>query len=58
MISTQVAEKCLNIKGKDFLTLADFSGDEIKGLLEKAKQLKKAHLQGEKHQSLKEKFLA
>ncbi|MCM3706888.1 MULTISPECIES: ornithine carbamoyltransferase [Cytobacillus] len=57
MISTQVAEKCLNIKGKDFLTLADFSGDEIKGLLEKAKQLKKAHLQGGETSILKGKIL-
>lgn len=51
MISIQAADKSLNIKGKDFLTLADFSGDEIKGLLEKAKQLKEAYLQGQKHLS-------
>ncbi|OMF62352.1 ornithine carbamoyltransferase [Paenibacillus sp. FSL R5-0490] len=57
MISTQAADKYLNIKGKDFLTLADFSGDEIKGLLEKAKQLKEAHLQGAETSILKGKIL-
>ncbi|URM32056.1 ornithine carbamoyltransferase [Cytobacillus firmus] len=57
MISTQTADKSLNIKGKDFLTLADFSGDEIKGLLEKAKQLKAAHLQGAETSILKGKIL-
>ncbi|KAF0823061.1 ornithine carbamoyltransferase [Cytobacillus firmus] len=56
MISTQ-ADKSLNIKGKDFLTLADFSADEIKGLLEKAKQLKEAHLQGAETSILKGKIL-
>jgi ornithine carbamoyltransferase len=57
MISIQEAEKGLNIKGKDFLTLADFSADEIKGLLEKAKQLKEAHLQGAETSNLKGKIL-
>ncbi|EWG12572.1 ornithine carbamoyltransferase [Cytobacillus firmus] len=56
MISIQ-ADKSLNIKGKDFLTLADFSSDEIKGLLEKAKQLKEAHLQGAETSILKGKIL-
>lgn len=57
MISIQAADKNLNIKGKDFLTLADFSGDELKGLLEKAKQLKAAHLQGAETSILKGKIL-
>jgi ornithine carbamoyltransferase len=57
MISIQAAEKSLKIKGKDFLTLADFSPEEIKGLLEKAKQLKDAHLQGETSSPLKGKIL-
>ncbi|MBG9589602.1 ornithine carbamoyltransferase [Cytobacillus firmus] len=57
MISIQAADKSLNIKGKDFLTLADFSGDEIKGLLKKAKQLKEAYLQGAETSFLKGKIL-
>ncbi|GLB58888.1 ornithine carbamoyltransferase [Cytobacillus sp. NCCP-133] len=47
MISTQSADKTLNIKGQDFLTLADYSPEVIKGLLKKAAQLKEAHLMGE-----------
>jgi ornithine carbamoyltransferase len=57
MISIQAADKSLNIKGKDLLTLADFSADKIKGLLEKAKQLKEAHLQGAETSILKGKIL-
>ncbi|MEK3855505.1 ornithine carbamoyltransferase [Cytobacillus sp. FSL H8-0458] len=57
MISIQAADKSLNIKGKDFLTLADFSAEEIKGLLERAKQLKEAHLQGAETSILKGKIL-
>ncbi|EFV78864.1 ornithine carbamoyltransferase [Cytobacillus pseudoceanisediminis] len=57
MISIQAADQGINIKGKDFLTLADFSSEEIKGLLEKAKQLKEAHLQGAETPSLKGKIL-
>jgi ornithine carbamoyltransferase len=57
MISIQAADKSLNIKGKDLLTLADFSADEIKGLLEKAKLLKEAHLQGAETSILKGKIL-
>ncbi|KON89449.1 ornithine carbamoyltransferase [Sporosarcina globispora] len=57
MISIQAAAKSLNIKGKDFLTLADFSPEEIKGLLEKAKLLKEAHLQGAETSILKGKIL-
>ncbi|MCM3090102.1 MULTISPECIES: ornithine carbamoyltransferase [unclassified Cytobacillus] len=57
MISIQEAKKGLNIKGKDLLTLADFTADEIKGLLEKAKQLKEAHLQGAETSILKGKIL-
>lgn len=57
MISIQASDKLLNLKGKDFLTLADFSSEEIKGLLEKAKQLKEAHLQGAETSILKGKIL-
>lgn len=56
MITTQ-AENTLNIKGQDFLTLADYSPEVIKGLLDKAKQLKEAHLQGEASSPLKGKVL-
>ncbi|WP_436375334.1 ornithine carbamoyltransferase [Cytobacillus sp. BC1816] len=57
MISIQAADNSINIKGKDFLTLADFSSEEIKSLLEKAKQLKEAHLQGAETSILKGKIL-
>ncbi|WP_026582744.1 ornithine carbamoyltransferase [Bacillus sp. J33] len=56
MITTQ-AENTLNIKGQDFLTLADYSPEIIKGLLDKAKQLKEAHLQGEASSPLQGKVL-
>lgn len=52
-----ISAKKLNIKGHDFLTLADFSPEVIKGLLEKATELKNAHLHGEILSPLKGKIL-
>ncbi|MFE8696353.1 ornithine carbamoyltransferase [Cytobacillus sp. FJAT-53684] len=57
MTSIQVAEKQLNIKGKDFLTLADFSKDVINGLLVKAQKMKNATYIGEDPTPLKGKIL-
>ncbi|MDQ0153878.1 ornithine carbamoyltransferase [Robertmurraya andreesenii] len=57
MMTTQIEESIIDIKGKDFLTLADFSPDVIKGLLEKAHGLKKAHVSGEETNLLKGKIL-
>lgn len=54
MISLQAK---LNIKGKDLLSLADFSPETIKGLLDKASNLKKAYLAGEETNLLKGKIL-
>ncbi len=47
----------LNMKGKDFLTLADFSTEEINGLLLKAQQLKQGIYSGEDPTLLKGKIL-
>ncbi|MFC5735690.1 ornithine carbamoyltransferase [Cytobacillus gottheilii] len=47
----------LNMKGKDFLTLADYSTEEIKGLLLKAQQLKQGIYSGEDPTPLKGKIL-
>ncbi|MGD6941334.1 ornithine carbamoyltransferase [Cytobacillus gottheilii] len=47
----------LNMKGKDFLTLADFSTEEINGLLLKAQQLKQGIYSGEDPRLLKGKIL-
>ncbi|PLR82007.1 ornithine carbamoyltransferase [Bacillus canaveralius] len=47
----------MNLKGKDFLTLADFSPETIKGLLAKAKKLKNSLLLGEQPPLLKGKIL-
>lgn len=47
----------LDIKGKDLLSLADYSPETIKGLLEKAVELKKAYLSGEETNLLKGKIL-
>lgn len=52
-----VLEQDLNLKGKDFLALADFSPSEILGLLEKAKKIKELHLSGESYTPLKGKTL-
>ncbi|WP_338449059.1 ornithine carbamoyltransferase [Niallia oryzisoli] len=52
-----VLENDLNLKGKDFLALADFSPSEILGLLEKAKKIKELHLAGESYTPLKGKTL-
>lgn len=60
MITTTEEElnlKKLDLKGKDFLTLADFSEAEILGLLENAKKIKDALLKGEAFQPLKGKSL-
>lgn len=56
-ISIQTADKKLNIKGNDFLTLADFSPEVISGLLLKAKKLKNAALLGEHIAPLQGKIL-
>lgn len=50
-------QKSLNIKGKDFLTLADYSPDEINCLLYKAQQLKQGNYSGEDPMPLKGKVL-
>ena len=55
--SMQLEERQLDIKGKDFLTLADFTPLEIKGLLDKAKKLKEASKNGENPAPLKGKIL-
>lgn len=47
----------INIKGKDLLTLAEYSSDTIKGLLDLATKLKAAHLAGEETNLLKGKIL-
>lgn len=46
-----------DLKGKDFLALADHSPETIKALLKIAAQLKEAHLKGEKSTPLKGKIL-
>lgn len=57
MISVQVEESGVNIKGEDLLTLADYSSATIKGLLERALELKKAHLSGKETHLLQGKIL-
>lgn len=57
MISIQAAEKQLNIKGKHCLTLADFSSDEIKGIVTKAQKMKNASYIGEGPKPLQGKIL-
>ncbi|MFE8700356.1 ornithine carbamoyltransferase [Cytobacillus sp. FJAT-54145] len=57
MISVQQSQLDVDIKGKDLLTLAEYSSETIKGLLVKAKKLKNAHLLGEATQPLKGKIL-
>ncbi|WP_078548134.1 ornithine carbamoyltransferase [Litchfieldia alkalitelluris] len=51
-------KKDLNIKGKDFLTLIDFSKEEILSLLDLAVDLKKKHLNGQQSKVLQGKTLA
>lgn len=57
MITMQTTEKKLNMKGKHFLTLADFSSDEIKGLVTKAQKMKNASYTGEDPKPLQGKIL-
>ncbi|MFO1445530.1 ornithine carbamoyltransferase [Bacillus sp. Bva_UNVM-123] len=57
MISYPITETKLNIKGKDFLALADFSSEVIYGLLLKAKKMKNAQLLGDHIEPLKGKIL-
>ncbi len=48
MITLQeIAQQELNLKGKDFLTLADFSPEEILALLDKAKKIKETYTAGD-----------
>lgn len=47
------SEYPLNLKGKDLLTLADLSTEEILALLSKAKNIKEIHLAGESYTPLK-----
>lgn len=56
-VEPTILEKELHLKGKDFLTLADFSPEEILGLLAKAKKIKELHLAGESYTPLKGKTL-
>jgi ornithine carbamoyltransferase len=53
----QPVEKDLNLKGKDCLTLADFSTEQILGLLENARNIKKLQLAGTPYTPLKGKTL-
>lgn len=57
MNALSVASSTFNLKGKDFLTLLDFSSDEIFYLLNQAVKLKEAHLSGENPKSLEGKTL-
>jgi ornithine carbamoyltransferase len=58
MVNVQeMVEHELNLKGKDFLKLADFTPDEILGLVYKAKKLKDLHLAGIEYKPLKGKIL-
>ncbi|MGD6875357.1 ornithine carbamoyltransferase [Bacillus infantis] len=57
MITAQAAEKSLDIQGKDFLTLADFSKNTILGLVQKARKMKNASLLGKDSKSLNGKIL-
>ncbi|MDQ0268759.1 ornithine carbamoyltransferase [Cytobacillus purgationiresistens] len=47
MITAAICEKKLNIRGQDLLTLADYSPEVIKGLVEKAYQMKNNNHQDE-----------
>lgn len=47
----------MNFKGKDFLTIHDFTSDEIHYILEYTTQLKKQQKQGQEHHILKGKSL-
>ena len=53
-----INEQEVNFKGKDVLTLADFSQEEIYYLLDSALKLKESHQNGEKSDVLKGKTLA
>ncbi len=57
MITAQAADKSLDIQGKDFLTLADFSKNTILGLVQKARKMKNASLLGKDSKSLNGKIL-
>src|SRR3954452_14396270 len=58
MISVQeMVEHELNLQGKDFLKLADFTPEQILGLVYKAKKLKDLQLAGIEYQPLKGKIL-
>lgn len=57
MITAQAADKSLDIQGKDFLTLADFSKNTILGLVHKARKMKNASLLGKDSKSLNGKIL-
>jgi ornithine carbamoyltransferase len=57
MITAQAADKSLDIQGKDFLTLADFSKDTILGLVQKARKMKNASLLGKDPKPLNGKIL-
>lgn len=57
MTTVQISELDLNIKGKDLLSLADYAPETIKGLVQIATELKKAHVAGEEKPLLKGKIL-
>lgn len=57
MISAKAKQTDGSLKGKDLLTLADYSAETIKDLLSKAKKLKNAYLLGEETNILKGKIL-
>lgn len=57
MIPTKPLPKKDSLKGHDFLTLANFSSEVIKELLQEAKKLKTSHLLGEGTNVLKGKIL-
>ncbi len=57
MLSLQAKDESTSIKGKDLLTLADYSPAVITGLLKKAKELKAAYLSGEATPVLQGKIL-
>lgn len=55
--NTAGVSKPLQLKGKDFLSLADFQSSEILGLLGEAKELKNLQKQGKPHPHLSGKVL-
>jgi ornithine carbamoyltransferase len=57
MITAQASDKSLDIQGKDFLTLADFSKETIIGLVHKAKKMKNASMLGKGSKPLNGKIL-